>query len=44
MSLGMVLPRGGTTQSSTNGALLDETDSETGHDRSVRKMIGSNIK
>jgi hypothetical protein len=32
MSLGMVLPRGDTTQSSTHSALLVRTGSRTGHD------------
>jgi hypothetical protein len=32
MSLGMRLYQGDTTQSSTHGAVLIESDSETGHD------------
>jgi hypothetical protein len=44
MSLGTTLPRGGTTQRSTHGALLAGTDSETSHSRSARKSAISNIK
>jgi hypothetical protein len=44
MSLGMALHRGDTTQSSTHGALLDRTDSEIGHGRSMRKSTGWNTK
>jgi hypothetical protein len=44
MSLGMVLLQGDTTQSSTNGAQQTKTDSETGHDQSQRKSVGSSTK
>jgi hypothetical protein len=43
-SLGMALPQGDTTRSSTHGALLDQTDSETGHGRPTRKLARSNTK
>jgi hypothetical protein len=39
MNLWMVLHRGDTTQSSTHGTLLVETDSETGHDSSERRSV-----
>jgi hypothetical protein len=44
LRLGMVLFRGGITQSSTLGALLTETDSETGHGQSERKLAVSSTK
>jgi hypothetical protein len=44
MSLGMMLPQGDTTQSSTHGIGQTETDSETGHDPSERKSVGSSTK
>jgi hypothetical protein len=40
MSLGMVLPRGDTTQSSIHDAQQTEIDSRTGHDQSERKSVG----
>jgi hypothetical protein len=44
MSLGMRLCQGDTTRSSTHGAMLAESDSETGHDGSVRKSVRSSTK
>jgi hypothetical protein len=44
MSLGMMLPRGDTTQRSTHNVEQTETDSETGHDPSERKSVGSSTK
>jgi hypothetical protein len=44
ISIGMALPQGDTTQSTTHGALLVRTDSGTGHGRSMRKLAGSGTK
>jgi hypothetical protein len=44
MSLGMVLLRGGNTQSSIHGAQQIEIDSGPGHNQSVRKSVGSSTR
>jgi hypothetical protein len=44
MSLGMALLREYTTQSSIQGAQQIETDSETSHDQSKRRLVRLNTK
>jgi hypothetical protein len=44
ISLGMALPRGDTTRSSIHGAQQTEIDSGTGHDQSMRKLVGSSTR
>jgi hypothetical protein len=44
MSLEIVLLRGDTSRSSIHGAQQTEIDSETSHDQSVRKSVGSSMR
>jgi hypothetical protein len=44
MNLGMKLPRGGTTQCSTDDAVLDRTGSKIHHSQSARNFAASNTK
>jgi hypothetical protein len=44
MGLGMGLHQRDATRSSTHSVVLTESDSETGHDRSMRKSVRSSTK